>query len=113
MANERGNYGSNGLRIGEAPTVYVERGGMSTGAMLLGAVAIGGAVLYARHQAKQIQQLYKSTGVPYQTFTGSLRAALPSRARETYRAFTGDEPPVAVVVQSTPVHSVRARSSRK
>ena len=118
MGNERGSYGNSALRVGEAaPAVYVERGGMSIGGLLLGAVALGGAVLYARHQAKQIQQLYRAGDMPYQTFTGSLREALPSRARATYRAFTGDEEsveePVVIAVQSAPMHSVRARASRK
>lgn len=90
MANERGQYGKNGVSHG-MPPVYIGHAGSSIGAWILGAVAVGGAFLYARHQSKQIEQLYKAEGLPYQSFAGSLREdvrALPTRAREAYRGFT-------------------------
>jgi hypothetical protein len=93
MANERGYYGRNGVssvsRVGA--TVYVEKKGASIGTWLLGAAVIGGGILYARHQSQQIEKLYKTGDLPYQTFAGSLREdvrALPARAREAYRGFT-------------------------
>jgi hypothetical protein len=74
----RGHYGRNGvLLIGQAPqryaTVYVERRSSSTGAWILGTLAVGGALLWTRHQSSQIEQLYKTSGLPYQGFVGSLR----------------------------------------
>jgi hypothetical protein len=121
MANARGHYGKNGVSVGaQAPTIVVEHGGPSTGALLLGAVAIGGAILYARHQSRQIELLSKSSGVPYQSFTGGLREALPAKARSVYRKITGhDRPsaqPTAPSLPSTteaPAHSVRARLGRR
>lgn len=115
MANERGHYGNNGTRVGQVP-IYVEREHSSIGKWLLGAVAVGGAVLYARHQSRQIEQLYRTSGVPYQTFTGTLREsarALPTRAREAYRGFTGRFRSASSAVpteSSAPTHSVRSRS---
>lgn len=81
--NDRGQYGGNGSpRVGQIP-VYVERKSSSIGTWILGAIATGGAVLWARHQSQQIEQLYKTAGLPHQSFAGSLRQdvkALPSRA---------------------------------
>ena len=72
MANARGYYGNNGVsHVGQ--TVYVEPAKSSIGKWLLGAVAIGGAVLFARHQSQQIEQLYKTSGLPHQSFASSLR----------------------------------------
>ena len=118
MSNERGHYGKNGVSVGaEAPRIIVEHGGPSIGTWLLGAVVVGGAVLYARHQSRQIEQLSKSSGVPYQSFTGSLRQALPTTARSVYRKFTGHDRPSAQTAdlpaaEPAPAHSVRARSVR-
>lgn len=72
----RGEYGT--ARVGQLPpratTVYVERAPSSSiGTWILGALAVGGAVLWARHQSKQIGQLYKTTGLPQQSFPKSLR----------------------------------------
>jgi hypothetical protein len=121
MGNERGHYGRNGVSIGaEAPRIIVEHGGPSIGTWLLGAVVVGGAVLYARHQSRQIEQLSKSSGVPYQSFTGSLRQALPTTARSVYRKFTGHDRPSAQppapalpAAEPSPAHSMRARSMRR
>lgn len=81
--NERGQYGSNGSpRVGQIP-VYVERESSSVGAWILGTILVGGSVLWARHQSQQIEQLYKTAGLPHQSFTSSLRSSvrsLPSRA---------------------------------
>lgn len=118
MSNDRGQYGKNGVPPG-MPPVYISGGGSSIAAWVLGAVAVGGAFLYARHQSKQLEQLYKAGGLPYQSFTGSLREdirSLPTRAREAYRGFTtrarpskAAVEPVPVTEQLAPAHSVRAR----
>jgi hypothetical protein len=82
--NARGQYGSS--RVGQIPqaaTVYVAREPSSVGAWILGTIAVGGAVLWARHQSKQIEQLYKMAGLPEQSFAADLRQSarsLPSRA---------------------------------
>jgi hypothetical protein len=131
MSNERGHYGNsnNVPHVGAEPprTIYVEREhSSSVGKWLLGAIAIGGGFLYMRHQSQQIEQLYKGTGKPYQTFTGSLRETareLPVRARQAYRGLTGRVRPAAkpsvegagsaAAAQPAPAHSVRARSNRR
>jgi hypothetical protein len=83
MSNERGQYSSS--RVGQIPqatTVFVEHES-SIGSWILGTIAVGGAVLWARHQSQQIEQLYKTAGLPQQSFAGSLRQSakeLPSRA---------------------------------
>jgi len=74
--NDRGQYGA--PRVGQIPsraaTVYVERApSSSVGTWILGTLAVGGAVLWARHQSKQIGQLYKTAGLPQQSFPKSLR----------------------------------------
>lgn len=132
MSNERGHYGNsnNVPHVGAEPprTIYVEREhSSSVGKWLLGAIAIGGGFLYMRHQSQQIEQLYKGSGKPYQTFTGSLRETareLPVRARQAYRGLTGRVRPAGVkpavaalpapsTEQPAPAHSVRARSNRR
>ena len=139
MSNERGHYGNNSRghygnsHVGADPrteprTIYVEREHSSSiGKLLLGAVAIGGGILFMRHQSQQIEQLYKGSGVPYQTFTGSLRETareLPTRARQAYRGLTGrvrpakPAKPTAAALpepssdQPAPAHSVRSRLGR-
>lgn len=84
--NQRGHYGRSS-RVGQAPpdgaTIYVEGEPASIGAWILGTIAVGGAVLWARHQSQQIEQLYRTAGLPQQSFAASLRQsarALPSRA---------------------------------
>ena len=121
MSNERGYYGKNGVHVGEAArTVYVEREHHSIGKWILGAVAVGGAVLFARHQAKQIEELHKSAGLPYQSLGGSIREGvkeLPTKARAAYRGIVGRPrpaiaaaPPVAAAPSADePAHSVKAR----
>ena len=83
--NGRGQYGSS--RVGQIPpraaTVYVERSPSSVVAQILGTLAVGGALLWARHQSQQIEQLYKTAGLSHESFTASLRTrarSLPSRA---------------------------------
>jgi len=130
MSNERGHYGNNGVpRVGQDPrTIYVAREHhTSIGKWLLGAVAIGGGILLVRHQSRQIEQLYKTGGMPYQSFTGSLRESvreLPTRARAAYRGLTGGRsakpaaapttaPTTAPTEQLAPAHSVRSRSDKR
>jgi len=108
MANDRGHYGSRSPRVGSLPTIYVEHGGASIGTLLLGAVAIGGGLLWARHQSRQIEQLYKTSGTPYQTFAGSLSESakeLPTRARAAYHGFVRPAPPLPSA--DAPAHSVK------
>jgi hypothetical protein len=75
--SERGHYGP--ARTGQialpATTVYVERE-PSAVARIFGTIAVVGAALWARHQSRQIEQLYKTTGLPYQSFTASAGASL-------------------------------------
>jgi len=121
MSNERGHYGNNGVRVGvgqDPRTIFVAREPSSIGKWLLGAVAIGGGILLVRHQSRQIEQLYKTSGMPYQSFTGSLRESvreLPTRARAAYRGLTGGrtaKPAAAPTEQLASAHSVRSRSGR-
>jgi hypothetical protein len=86
MANARGQYGKNGeTRVGgELPphVGYVERESSSILTWIIGTIAVGGAVLWARHQSKQIGQLYKMAGLPQQSFGADLRQsakAIPAR----------------------------------
>lgn len=48
--------------------------GSSLGTWLLGGLIVGGAVLWAKHQSDQIEKLYTTTGLPYQSFGRNLRA---------------------------------------
>lgn len=88
MANERGQYGS--ARVGQDPTrattIYVERNPSSIGAWIIGTIIVGGAVLWARHQSRQIEQIQSKFGLPQQSFAAGLREsarALPGRASAT------------------------------
>ena len=83
--NARGQYGTPlvGQLVPPATTVYVEREPSSVGAWILGTIAVGGVLLWARHQSQQIGQLYKTAGLPQQSFVAGLRESvktLPSRA---------------------------------
>ena len=81
--NGRGQYGP--PRVGQIPervtTVYVEPEKSSVGSWILATIAVGGAVLWARHQSQQIEQLYKTAGLPHQSFAGSLRQGAGSSLR--------------------------------
>jgi len=115
--SERGHYGKNdvgmGPFVGATPsTFYVERSPPSTGAWIIGILATGGAVLWARHQSKQIEQLYKASDMSYQTFASSLgqsARAIPSRVR----GLVGSKAAL-VAAEPTPVdhptHSTRSRA---
>ena len=73
--SERGQYGT--PRVGQRPpgatTVYVERKSSSVVPWILGTIAVGGAVLWARHQSRQIERLYNTAGLPHQSFPEGLR----------------------------------------
>ena len=76
--NGRGQYGA--PRVGQivpvperVTTVYVEPEKSSTASWILTTLVVGGAVLWAQHQSQQIEQLYKTAGLPHQSFAGSLR----------------------------------------
>lgn len=119
--SERGHYGKNGVSRGpfmgaNPSTIYVERAPTSTGAWIIGILATGGAVLWARHQTKQIEQLYKTSGMPYQSFAGSLgqsARSIPSRVRglvgKKPAAVAAPEAPEAAPVDH-PTHSTRSRA---
>jgi hypothetical protein len=64
--SERGSYGQSRLAWGPPHR-------SSWGAWLIGGLAVGGAVLWAKHQADQVEKLYVTAGLPYQGFAGSLR----------------------------------------
>lgn len=66
--HERGTYGS--TLLGGDPQ---EHRGSSLGVWLIGALVAGGAVLWAKHQSKQIEKLYSTAGLPYQSFSRGLR----------------------------------------
>lgn len=94
--NARGQYGP--PWVGQVParaaTIYVERE-QSSVPLILGAIALGGALLWARHQSLQIEQLYKKAGLPQQSFAASLRqgtrsslSSLADRLRPTKKAET-------------------------
>ena len=94
MANDRGTYGTshNGVSQFSAPFLGAEppgeRRSSSIWKWIVGGVVVGGAVLWARHQAEQTKRLYKETGLRHQGFLESAREdvkALPSVARETLR----------------------------
>lgn len=93
MSNERGQYGRVSIGQSAPNTIYVQREASSSiGKWLLGAVAIGGAVLWARHQSQQIDRLTQSAGLPRESFTAGLRESareLPTRARSAFRSLTG------------------------
>ena len=127
--NQRGQYGRNGFNsvplMGQQAhptTVYVEREHSSVGKWILGTIVVGGALLWARHQSKQMEAIYKSSGLPYQSFAGGLyesAKSIPSRAKATYRSLTSSSkaapvatPAAAVSVEPVvdqPAHSVRSR----
>lgn len=59
--------------------VYVgassDSGGSSVFGWIVGALVVGGGILWARHQSQQVERLYATSGLPYQSFAGSLRAS--------------------------------------
>ena len=70
--SQRGQYGR--AIVGQVPsTVYIERASPSVVPWILGTIAVGSAVLWARHQSRQIDQLQKKAGLPDQSFVSSLR----------------------------------------
>ena len=54
-------------------TIYIDRKSSWPIAQVLGAVALVGVVLWNRHQARLIDQLYKKLDLPQQSFWTSLR----------------------------------------
>jgi hypothetical protein len=116
MSSERGHYGRNGVSwIGQVPqhptTVLVEHKS-STGAWILGTLAVGGALLWARHQSRQMEQIYQTSGMPYQSFAAGLRESaktLSGRASETLRGITGKRKQPAEAIAETS-HSAKARA---
>ena len=54
-------------------TIYVDRQSSWPIAQVMGAIAVVGVVLWNRHQARLIEQLYKKLDLPQQGFLASLR----------------------------------------
>jgi hypothetical protein len=85
---ERGTYGK--TVIGADNTR-----GASVGKWIVGAVVLGGAVLWAQHQSDQIKKLYSATDLPHQSFLEDLRARSSTLAGATrsgvhsFRQFLG------------------------
>lgn len=47
--------------------------GSSLGTWIVGGVLVGGAVLWARYQSRQIEKLYAAASLPHQSFAADLR----------------------------------------
>ena len=78
--NDRGQYGN--THVGASSS-----GGSSK---LWWIAVLGGAVLWGRHQAKQIESLNEAAGLPHQSFWSSVRQdarQLSSATRERLRGF--------------------------
>lgn len=78
----RGMYGS--PRVG---VEYPNCPGPSFGKMLLGGLAVGAAVLWARHQSDQVEKLYASAGMPYESFGSSLSTRTRQLSSAAHRNF--------------------------
>jgi hypothetical protein len=76
--NDRGTYGRAIVGADLAP----RRPSHGTG--LVGALVVVGAVLWARHQSRQIERLYAAAGLPHQSFAAGLR----ERTRELSHGLT-------------------------
>jgi len=66
-------------------------GGTSIGKWIVGAVVVGGAVLWAKHQADQIGRLSAAANLPQPSFTDDLRSdarALTSRAGAAFHGLS-------------------------
>jgi len=82
--NSRGAYGETSAAVSREPKSLL-------GTWVVGGLLVGGAVLWARHQSSQLEKLYASGGLPYQTFGASLRAQtreLSSTALEKIQELT-------------------------
>lgn len=77
--SDRGIYGT--PRVGAAAC---GGRGAAAGTWIVGGALVVGAVLWARHQSIQIESLYASAGLPYQSFVAGLR----ERTRELSHGIT-------------------------
>jgi hypothetical protein len=68
MANERGHYGK--TVVGADPSGHR---GSSVVKWIVGGLALGGVILWAKHQAEQIEKLSAAAGLPQQSFGAGLR----------------------------------------
>jgi len=66
---ERGQYSR--TCVGSDPSGHQ---GPSFGMLLLGGVAVGVVALWVKHQSDQIEKLYTTAGLPYESFSRSLGA---------------------------------------
>lgn len=79
---ERGQYGA--VTIGSVPSDQRH----PIAKWVVGGLAIGGVLLWAKYQTDQMNRLYASSGLSHESFVDSLREsarALPSRASESLR----------------------------
>ena len=77
----RGQYGP---IVGAAPGEQ----GHSIAKWVVGGLAVGGALLWAKYQTDQVNRLYAASGLSHEGFVDSLRdsaRALPSRASASLR----------------------------
>ena len=82
----RGTYGR--TVVGVDPH---EHRGPSWGTMLLGGLAVGAAVLWAKYQSDQIERLSATVGLPYEGFAQSLAVRtreLSGTARAKFRGLS-------------------------
>ena len=93
--NARGQYGSSrvGQTIPAPAAIYVEREPSSVGAWILGTIAVGSALLWARHQSQQIEQLSKRAGLPHQSFAEGLRQGAGASLRGLAERVKPTRPP--------------------
>lgn len=119
--NERGQYGR--TRVGQVSpspatpaTIVVERERSSKVPWIVGAIAVGAAALWARHQSRQIQQLYKAADLPQQSFTSSLRQDAGSSLKELAELVrskrTEPKEPKAIETKSEPKTETHAKKKR-
>jgi len=81
---DRGTYG-------KTRTNHCNTSGPPIGKWIVGAVVVGGVVLWAKHQSDQIEKLYSSAGLPHQSFIDDLRSrssALSGAARAGVHSFS-------------------------
>jgi hypothetical protein len=71
---------------------------------VVGGLAIGGALLWAKYQTDQVNRLYTKSGLSHESFVESLREgarALPSRASASLRGLANRiNPPREIAVRT-------------
>lgn len=62
--------------------------GSSVGSWVTVGIAVVGAVLWARHQAVQVERLQAAAGLPHQSFVAGLRERTAELSRDLTRRFS-------------------------